>query len=184
MSENVTPTPEGTSLCQAGSKTDHPCWRETTTTYNGTPYCGEHVRLFEIGEEEDGWTYALRSVEEWFSGPVEEDQWGQFERLAWRVREEVRREYAQVSARAYAAKMLADQGPSESGEPTLTPEQGEELARLMIRADSFNDARTTLEDAPADVVKMRNKWVVIDALVVAHEEANKKFADYKEELGL
>jgi len=68
------------------------------------------------------------------------------------------------------------------GEPRLTSEQSEELTRRIIRADSFVNARTALEDLPDDA--LRDKWTTIHALVVAADEANEEVVRYKAELGL
>ena len=97
---------------------------------------------------------------------------------------DARREYAAASARPRAALLVAEQGPPEAGEPRLTAEQGEELARLIIRADSFMDARTLLEDTPAEVLGHRDRWVMVDALAATAETAAGETHRYQEELGL
>lgn len=170
--------------CRAGSKTASPCWREAATTYRDYPCCQEHARLYEIGEEEDGWYHALDALEEFVRGPVSEDPYGELERLALNMRDEARREYADARARAEAARMVAEHGPPEPGEPALTLEQAQELTRLIVRADSFVNARTVLEDAPEDVLGLFDRWVIVNALAGAADEANEEASRYREKLGL
>ena len=79
--------------------------------------------------------------------------------------------------------MAARYGPPKAGEPSLTLQQAAELARLIARADSFVDARTLVEDAPDDVLQLRDRWVMVDALDVAAQEANEEVDRYKEALG-
>jgi hypothetical protein len=79
--------------------------------------------------------------------------------------------------------MVAQQGPPEEGEPSLTLEQAEELARLIVRADSFGNARTALEDAPEETLGLRDRWVIVDALASAAQEASNDAARYREALG-
>ena len=114
-------------------------------------------------------------------GPVAEKRSGYLEGLAWRIRDEARERYAAASAKSYAAKLIAGQGPPEGNEPRLTPKQSEELTRLILRGDSFVNARTVLEDLPEDALK--DKWVTIHTLVVAADEANEEVMRYKAGLG-
>ncbi len=176
-------TPEG--LCRAGSRTDNPCWRLAATLYNDYPCCDEHASLYEAGEEEDAWGSALDAINAWLrSEAVAKDHYGHLERLATNMRDDTRREYAAASARAHVARLVADQGPPESGEPVLTLEQSEELARLTIRSDSFVNARTVLEDVPAEVLGNYDRWVIVDALATAVELAAEEVNRYKAELGI
>jgi hypothetical protein len=62
------------------------------------------------------------------------------------------------------------------------PEQAEKLTQLIIRADSFVNARAALEDLPEEAVS--DRWVTIHALVVATHEANEEVNRHKAELGL
>jgi hypothetical protein len=171
--------------CRAGRKTDNPCWREaTTTTHDSFACCDEHARLCELAEEVDAWHCALDMVEEWIRGPVSEDYYGELERLALKMQDEIRLEYAHASAKAYAARLVVDQGPPKDGESRLTLEQSEKLARLIIHADSFVDARTALEDAPKEVLGSHDRWIMVNALAAAAQTAGEAVSSYKQEIGL
>jgi hypothetical protein len=173
--------------CYVGSKSSNPCWRTATerlAPQEETPtLCPEHARLACLSGEVDDWSIALATIEEWIRGPVAEDSSGHLERLAINLRDEVRTEYAAASAAAYAAKLVAQQGPPGEGEPSLTLEQAEELARLIVRADSFANARTLAEDVPEEALEMRDRWGMVDALAAAAREASKEASRYKEALG-
>ena len=114
--------------CRVGSKAENPCWRPAVEKQfpedEGPTLCAEHARESSLIEDSDEWQSALYAIEEWKRGPVVEARSGYLERLVWRMLEEAREEFAKASAAAYAAKILADQGPPEEGEPRLTSDSG------------------------------------------------------------
>jgi hypothetical protein len=175
--------------CRMGDKTDKPCWREAVETQflddDGPPtLCAEHARVVEINDEMECWYRSLLTITEWVEGPVAEARDADLERIASNARDEARREYGRLAVRARAAGMVADPGPPEPGEVTLSLEQEEEIVRRMMRADALNDARRVLEDLSEDVLKLRDKWATIDALALAADDANEEVSRYKEDLGI
>lgn len=181
-------TPEGQPPCRDGIKTDNPCWRPATERRfrddEEPTLCAEHAHLCRLTDEQDAWNYALDNIEEWMRGPVSEDPYGHLDRLVTNMRDEARREYARGAAAVRAAEIVAEQGPPEEGEPVLTLEQSEKLARILTRTDSFVNARTLVEDAPEEVLEQRDRWAIVDALEMAAVEAGEEFERYKEEIGL
>ena len=172
--------------CHVGSKAENPCWRPAVEELHPDEaeptLCHEHARAISLGQEAEEWQSALYDIEEWKRGPVAEARSGYLECLVWKMLEEAREGFAKASAAAYAAKLLADQGPPEEGEPRLMPEQAEKLTQLIIKADSFVNARAALEDLPDEAVS--DRWVTIHALVTAADEANEEARHVKEEFGL
>ncbi len=174
--------------CRMGRKTDSPCWREAVAPRFADEdepiLCPEHARVVELNDEMEDWYRNLLTITEWVEGPVRDTGDEDLQRLAYNARDEARREYGRLAVRAHAARLVADQGPPEPGEITLTLNQAEELARRIMRADALNDARTTLEDLDEDVLRLRDKWATIDALALAATDANEDVGRYKEEIGL
>jgi hypothetical protein len=177
---------EDTPRCRVGSKAENPCWRQAVEKVHPDEaeptLCYEHSRAMRLGQEAEERQSVLYDIEEWKRGRVAEARSGYLERLVWRMLEEAREEFAKASAAAYAAKLVADLGPPEEGQPRLMPEQAEKLTQLIIRADSFVNARAALEDLPEEAVS--DRWVTIHALVVAAHEANEEVNRHKAELGL
>jgi hypothetical protein len=174
--------------CNAGSSTENPCWRPATERMypedKEPNLCAEHALLCRLSEEKDDWWHALGKAEGWAREAESYAASGHLERLAVNMRAEVRLEYAAAAAKAYAARLVADQGPPEEGEPALTLEQSEVLARLNIRADAFANARTIIEDLSEDAELPDDKWVTIDALASAVDVADEEASLYKRALGL
>jgi hypothetical protein len=137
--------------CHWGSKTDRPCWREAVETRflddDGPPnLCAEHARMVGLNDEMEQWYMDLCAIEEWIKGPVREARGEDLERIAFNARDEARREYGSLAVRAYAAQMVADPGPPESGEVTLSLEQEEEIARRIMRADANEEVSRYKEE--------------------------------------
>ena len=172
--------------CRMGSKSEKPCWRPAVEKLypdeSEPTLCHEHAGEMRLVREAEEWQSVLYDIEEWKRGPVAEARSGYLERLVWKMLEEAREGFAKASAAAYTAKLVADLGPPEEGEPRLTPEQSELLTQLIIRADSFVNARAALEDLPDEAVS--DRWVTIHALVTAADEANEEVNRYKAELGI
>ncbi len=171
-------------MTPVGVKTDNPCPREATERRfadAGTPdMCAPRARLSELSEKEDGWRYTLDQLEEILRGPVvAEDPYGHLERIITNARDEAREHYARAHGRAQAAHIAAD-----DHDERLTPEQSERLAVLVARSDAFADTRTLVEDAPEDVLGLRDRWLIVDALTRASEEAGAEHVSYKSEIGL
>lgn len=186
MNTQQSTTGEDLPRCQAGSKTDHPCWRPAVARAfdedDAPTVCDEHARSIQLGLERDKWHTCLDKIEAWVNGPVREEESGHLERYALKMREEVRREYARASAKAYAAKLVAQQGPPTQETP-LTREQSEWLVRLMNLADALAYARAFLEDLPNDDTQI-DKWIMVDALAEAADTASEEVESYKRQLGL
>jgi hypothetical protein len=174
---------EGAPRCRAASETEKP----VLARGQGVPVprgrepnlCAEHARLLRACEKKDGWWFALTAIEEWIAGTVDEDPYDHLHRLNTNMLDEARTEYARVAPEAYAAGIVAEHAPPKEGEPSLTLEQAEELARLIAWTDSFVNAHTLVEDALDEVMQVRNR----DALDTAAEESNREVTRLKEALG-
>ncbi|MBA3475009.1 MAG: hypothetical protein H0T57_17605 [Rubrobacter sp.] len=174
--------------CRMGRKTDRPCWRAAVeprfADEEEPTLCAEHARLVGLSDEMEDWYRTLFTITEWIEGPVRKARDEDLERLAFNARDEARREYGSLAVRAYAANLVAEQGPPEPGEVPLFFEQEEELARLIMRADALNDARRVLEDLDEDSLKLRDKWATIDALATSAADASEEVSRYRKEIGL
>jgi hypothetical protein len=100
------------------------------------------------------------------------------QRLAFNMRDEARRDYARLTIEAHAAGLVAD------GHSKGTPETNLELARHIARAAALNDARSVFEDFPEELLKVRDRWLVVDALETAAGEASEEVSRYKRSAGL
>ena len=172
--------------CRAGSKTDNPCWRPATEKrFESDPEltaCSEHAKFYELVDEADELQRDLWRVQEWLSGLGEEH--ARLENSLYWMRDQLRGEYAEVSTRARAAGLVARQGPPEEGEPRLTYEESEKLARLILRSDSFNSARTLVEDVSEADLGSFDRALMVAALVEAAVAAQEDVRRYKEGLGI
>lgn len=144
------------------------------------------MRVLKLGEKTDGLHYALDALEEWLkSRTFEDDPAGDLERHALYMRDKVVEEYALASESARAAHLAAQEGPPEPGGPSPASEEWEHLARLIMRSDAFNNARTILEGIPQERFGAHHdKWATIAALIAAHDEAAGECERYKRGLGL
>jgi hypothetical protein len=174
--------------CRMGSKTDKPCWREAVVVpFDGgdEPYlCPEHAKVVAENDNLSDWWENLRAIDQWIRESVIKTGNSDLERIAFNARDEARREYGRIAIRARAARMVADRGPLKPGEVPLFYEQEEEIARLYMREEAFNNARSVLEDLSEDTLFIRDKWATIDALASAADEAAQEAHRYQEELGL
>lgn len=169
-------------LCRHGSATDSPCWRPATEkrfARDEEPmYCPEHLMAIEASDEVNGWRSDLDIIDEWIRGPVSEVPSGGLERLARNMLDEARREYARVSIEADAAYRVADARPDDV--PT-SQEAQLEISRRIVHADALNDARRVFEDFPEELLKVRDKWLVVDALADAVGDASDEVNRFKRE---
>lgn len=173
--------------CRMGSKTDNPCWRDAVLPRfideDEPRLCHEHAAVVEANDGMQDWYMNLQAIDEWIKGPVAETKDADLERLAYNMRDESRREYGALAVRAHAAGMVADRGPIEPGEASLSLEQEEELARFLGREEALNNVRSVLEDADEDDFKLRDKWAAVDVLALAAEETHEEATRFREGLG-
>ena len=175
-------------LCHFERKTERPCWRPATEMMfreEGPSLCPEHKRAIEATHKMDGLRYALGALEEWTrSQAFDCDPSGDLERHVFFMRDHITEEYAFAAERAEAADHAASEGPPEPGKPNLTSKQWERLARLIMRSDAFNNARTILESIPEEHFGHHDKWATIAALIAAGKEACEEGARYRREVGI
>ncbi len=168
--------------CRMGSKSDNPCPREATERFRAEGpepnMCAPHARACELGHEEDGWHYALDKLEEWVRAASEDDPFGALEQVMTKARDEARERYAAAHARCRAADLAANDRDGRT-----TPEQRERMAVLMVRCDSFADARTMLEDTPEVTFGLVDKWLIVDTLAKAANAAQEEHEHYKRGIG-
>jgi hypothetical protein len=182
-----TPDAPWAPRCHCGRKTEHPCWRTATTRLFGKDeelnLCDEHAREIQLADEAEHRLHNLNTTEEWIKHSSETslfDQQPDLEQVAFMRIEEQRREYARAYTEHRAAQVVA----GWEGEPNLTYEQREKLARLMLRVDALMNTRTLLEDLPDEVLGGHERWVMVDAICDAYDAANEEVERYKLELGL
>jgi len=107
------------------------------------------------------------------------------EQLVRSAHEKAKEEAVRAEAGVELATQIAKAPPPDEGEPRLTYEQEEKLSGLILRADSFVDAYTALEDAPKEWIGDEDhRRRIMGILSDAHEAAEKEACRYKEELGL
>jgi hypothetical protein len=85
--------------------------------------CAEHARVVDLNDEKEDWYMALFTIEAWIKGPVADARSEDLQRLAFGMRDEARQKYGSLAVRAYAAQVVAHQGPPEPGEVPLFLEQ-------------------------------------------------------------
>jgi hypothetical protein len=184
---NGDPDNSGTPRYHLGRATEHQCWRTATTKLSpkdeGLNLCEEHAREIQLADEADRLHYNLTILLEAFAVYTED---GTFERdpaleeLALSRLEKMRRAYARVYTEHRAAQVVAEW----EGEPSLTYERREKLARLMLRVDALMNTRTFLEDLPDEVLGGHERWLMVDAICDAYDAANKEVERYRREIGL
>lgn len=170
-----------------GSTTDNPCWREAVSPRFADEdepcLCAEHARVVEANDDMEGRYRNLVKIDAWIKGPVAKQGDEDLTRLAYNVRDKARREYGALVVRERAARMVADRLQRSPVGTSLSLEQEEELARLMVREEALNNARTIFEDADEEDLELRDKWATIDALALAADDAHEEFMRLCEELG-
>jgi hypothetical protein len=185
-SEGTRPQP---LRCRSGisSKEMPPCPRDATTWMfpedRDYPLCEEHARLYELGNEVHYRDTACHVTLDWLRLAR---AWGHedLERMAENAHEEAKLEFLKAQAKADLAEEIADAPRKGDERPNLTREQDEKLRELMRRGDSLNDAYTTVEDAPPELLRDEARERILAVLASERDKGWKEAHRYKEELGL
>jgi hypothetical protein len=111
-STTTTPEHAGAKPCQAGSKTERPCWRPATESDIGETeptLCTLHMQLRRRAETMDGWLHALEAMRAFReSEPVQDDPHGVLSELAIGWDDEV------TEKAAYRRRSWLGRGPTGS----------------------------------------------------------------------
>lgn len=176
-----TPTTKGQERqsvprCTVGSNGEHPCPRQATKTLwpgEAEPtLCDEHARTMELGAEVDDLLFALDQLGEWIQSVPKENN--ALLNAVYDQRDTLERRYLEAAVKLRGAKLIAD-GKVKAGRreyPAVSPEQAEDVAIALMRADAFNDARAVLEGLPDEAFGEHDRWVICAFLAAEHEAAN------------
>jgi hypothetical protein len=176
---------ENRPRCQAGRATKGSwCWREATeriTPESPVPnVCAEHYRAIQLSCEVDTYFDALDDLREWIAAKVDSEYENRLMNHAYRMRDDLEREYWRAAVKDRAASLIANLGPGER----ITDEAAEEFAEVALRADALADARGTLEDAPEEVFGRRDRWQIVAGLAASVEAVNEEHDRCKQRIGL
>ena len=150
--------------------TENACWREATVPrfdvdLNGTGsmVCEEHRLALDLGEAAEELDMNLDAMREFlaeWADKVEELQEGgwRVREILYRRREELEREYLELSVKSRAAWRVADRRPDE--EP-LDLEEVERVEAQMTRADALSNALGILEQLPRESYgQTADRWAI------------------------
>lgn len=186
MTETTTTPAEATEarLCQAGSKSDNPCWRPATEAdlFETEPkYCSEHMEVRRRNEDLDARLHALEATRGFLkSDTVERDPHGYLRELAIGWHDSVTEEAAEASHKLQVAEFLAARGPDDAGpESAIMREYG---AHLHVRSDALVDAFATLIDERE--LSETERLAMIAALKDASRRVNEEYGKFRREQGL
>ena len=149
------------------------CWREARVPApweeDATPrFCEEHALAFRLDDEAFGYLAGLEGFHEWVRVHAETDRGPLLRDLAYDKRDDLERLYLDARIRATAARLFADRGPEEEGADLETEEK---VQRRLALDEALVDARTLLEDLPAEALPSGfDRWETCAALLAVHEE--------------
>ena len=181
MTEQTTIRPEhegrDKERCRVGSCTDHPCWREAFVPRfegwaSGPWVCREHTLAAELADEANGYRDALEKLQAWIvEARIGPEVQTPLMDATYSQREELEAQYLEAKVKAEAAALVASRGEDEEH---ITLEEAENAARRMTLSDTLGNARTALEDAPADSLPPNlDRFLTCAALeAVRHERAS------------
>jgi hypothetical protein len=171
-------------LCQAGSKSEHPCWRLATEADIGETeptLCSEHMMVRRRDEGLDGWLYALQAMRDFInSEDVDEDPHSILRELAIGWYDTVAEKAADAAHKLRVAEFLAAQGPDNQGpESAIMREYG---AHLLTRSDALANAFATLIDERE--LSETERLAVVAAIKEASRRTNEEYEKFRKEQGL
>jgi hypothetical protein len=171
-------------LCQAGNKSERPCWRPATEAdlFETEPkYCPEHMMVRRCGENLDARLHALEATRAFLkSEAVEHDPHSYLRELAIGWYDSVTEDAATAAHKRRLAEFLAERGPEDAGpERAIMREYG---AHLFVRSDAMNDAFATLIDErePSET----DRLAIIAALKEASRRVSEEYDKFREEQGI